>query len=188
MFGRDLSTRERRTVRAGAAVAAVALLTAFVVLPVARHWSTQRSALGVARDRVQRLQGLIRDSAALAAEATAREETRVRAAVRVIRARTPALAASTLQSLLQELATRSRVSITQLNVAAVGDSAGVVPTVPASLSAVTDIYGVADFLTRLRQGNTLLDVREIHVSSTSGLRGDLLQLALTIHAPYLVEP
>jgi hypothetical protein len=26
------------------------------------------------------------------------------------------------------------------------------------------------------------------VSSTSGLRGDLLQLALTIHAPYLVEP
>lgn len=169
-------------------MAGVALLYAFVVLPVVRRWSAREDMVVAAQDRVQRLRTLVRDGPLLAAEADAREAQRTSAMVRVIRERTPALAASALQAMLQDLAARSRVSITRLDVATAPDPASAHPAIPATLSAVTDIYGVADLLTRLQRHSTLIEVREVQVSSTSGLRGDLLQLSLTVQAPYLVEP
>jgi hypothetical protein len=165
----------------------VALVIAYGVIPVARRWGAREAQISAVRDRVGRLQTLIHDADRLAGEAGRRESEAAAFPVRVVRGRTPALAASSLQGMLQDIATRSQVSITRLDVASTPDSAAGPTMLPASLSAVADIYGLAELLTGLQYGPALLDVREVSVSTTSGLRGDLLQVALTVRAPFLVE-
>jgi hypothetical protein len=109
--------------------------------------------------------------------------------VRLVHGRTPALAASALQALLQEYAVAARVSVTRLDVASAGDSAGGgVPAIPATIAAVSDIYGLADFLARVEQGERWLEVTELVVSPNPALRGELLQLSLVVRAPYVLDP
>lgn len=175
--------RERRTVAIGATVAVVALFAAFVALPAARHWRDREVAIEAARDRVARLAGFAASQDKLVAA------TRVEPAgshARALRARTAALAASELQALLQEQARVSRVSVERLEVSSANDSA--TSQVSAALSATTDIYGVADLLTRLHASPVLLSVEELQVTSNPVLRGNLLQLALTVRAPFVVQP
>lgn len=178
--------RERRTVVIGATVAAVALFLAFAVVPTVRRWSDREAAIGAARDRVARLAGLARDQDKLVAASL------VPAAGdrhRGLRGRTAALAASELQALLQELARVSRVSVERLEVSDVPDTPATSgPRVSASLAATTDIYGVADLLARLQSSPVLLAVEELQVSANPVLRGNLLQVAVTVRAPLIVEP
>ena len=56
--------------------------------------------------------------------------------------------------------------------------------IPATISAVGDIWGVSNFVSRLQHGTTLIDIREIAVSPNPALRGELLQLTLVLRAPY----
>lgn len=186
VFQRAVSPREWRTISAALVVAGGALLLAFGVLPVGRRWTAREAQIDAARDRVARLRTLVRDADRIAAEANAGESRAASLSVRLLRGRTPALAASTLQSMLQDVAARSRVSITRLEVASAVEGAGV-RVIPASLSAVTDIFGLAELLTGLQHSRMLLDVREVSVTSSSALRGDLLQVAVVVHAPFLLE-
>jgi hypothetical protein len=186
MSVRRPDARERRTVAIGATVAAVALFVAFGVVPAARRWSDREAAIGAARDRVARLAGLAQDQDKLvAASLVDPPADRLHA----LRGRTPALAASELQALLQEQARLSRVSVERLEVSDVpGNASTPGARVSASLSATTDIYGVADLLTRLQSSPVLLAVAELQVSSNPVMRGNLLQVALTVRAPIVVEP
>lgn len=170
----------------GATVAAAALFAAFVVAPTTRRWSDREAAIGAARDRVARLAGLARDQDNLV---TASVDAAPPDRLRGLHGRTAALAASELQALLQEQARLSRVSVERLEVTNAPDSASRAgPRVSASLSATTDIYGVADLLTRLQSSPVLLAIEELQVSSTPVLRGNLLQVSLTVRTPLVVEP
>lgn len=187
MFGRRIEPRERRTITIAASILVAALAFAYLVLPVARRWSDRESAISAARDRVARLQGLIeqRDQLVRVADERAGDAS---APVRVIRGRTTSLAASTLQEALQEYARLSRVSITRLDVASLPDSvANAERGLPATVSAVTDIYGLADLLTRVQRGALLLNIEELSVAPNPVLRGNLLQLVLTVRAPFILE-
>jgi hypothetical protein len=188
MSARRPDARERRTIAVSLAILGLAALAAFVVVPGARRWRDREVAIGAARERVARLQRLSAQGAELAAvaDAGAREGTGM---LHVLRGRTSALAASDLQGLLQDVARMSRVSVSRLEVSGAAD-----PTqagqerIVATMSATTDIYGLADLLGRLQGGSVLLAVEEVSVSPNPVLRGNLLQLALTVHAPFIVEP
>lgn len=164
----------------GAIVAAVALVVAYGVLPVARRWSAREDAIAVARDRVARLEGLV-----AAGPATALPETAGSALL--VRGRTPDLAGAALQSALQELARTSRVSVSRLEVQADSTEASS-PGVRASLSATTDIYGLADVLARLNGHRPVLAATELAITMNPVLRGNLLQFTLGVRAPWLVVP
>jgi hypothetical protein len=91
---------------------------------------------------------------------------------------------------LQDDARMSRVSVSRLEVSGVADSTPVTQQrmLPATISAVGDIYGLVQLLGYLQHGPQLVDVRDVTILSTSALRGDLLQLSLQVQAPFLVDP
>jgi hypothetical protein len=108
------------------------------------------------------------------------------AGVRLLRGRTTALAASSLQELLREYARESRIGITRLDVAST-PQAGADLVIPATVSAVGDIYGLADLLARLQRGARLIEVRGLTVAPNPALRGELLQISLVLAAPYVPD-
>ena len=176
-----ISARERRTVTWGAIVAAIALVVAYGVLPVARRWSAREDAIVVARDRLARLEGL------LAAGPGAVTIPAATGSPLLVRGRTPDLAGAALQSALQELARTSRVSVSRLEVQTDSSDAAS-PAVRASLSATTDIYGLAGVLPRLNAPRPALAAPGLAITMNPVLRGNLLQFTLGVRAPWLVTP
>lgn len=188
MFAQLLKPRERRTVVIALGTLVLAATLGYVVMPAAQRWKTREAAINAAAARVGRLEGLKESQENIVATATAR--LALDAPLQVIHGRTPALAASSLQAALREYARLSRVSITRLDVAQESDStSGVMNAggIPATISAVTDIYGLADFLSRIQQGVVLLKVEELTVAPNPVLRGDLLQVAIVVRAPFILE-
>lgn len=109
--------------------------------------------------------------------------------VRLVRARTVALAASTLQSMVREYARASVVSVTRLDAAGTPVAAGgATLSLPATISAQGDIYGVADFLRRLQHGAWLVEVTDLTIAPNPVLRGNLLQVSIGLRAPVALEP
>ncbi len=162
--------------RWGATVAVVALAIAYVVLPVVRRWREREEAIASARDQVARLQGVLSAGPASAGDAPPSL---------VIRGRTSDLAGSTLQTLVQELARASRVSVNRLEVRPDSGEAG---ALRATLSATTDIYGLADLLARLQGHVPVLSAEEVSVVPNPVLRGSLLQLTVAVRAPWVEAP
>lgn len=170
------SAREQSTIRWGATVVVVALALAYGVLPLVRRWREREDAIASARDQVARLQGLL-----LAGPVVGNPGT----PALVIRGRTSDLAGSTLQTLVQELARSSRVSVNRLEVRPDSGDAG---TLRATLSATTDIYGLADLLARLQGHVPVLGAEELSVVPNPVLRGSLLQLTVAVRAPWVEAP
>jgi hypothetical protein len=181
--------RERRTIVLGGAVLLAAFLVSTFVLPAATRWRDREAMIDALRRQRAQLTSLGTHREALESLVQARTAALEALPVRLVHGRTPALAASALQALLQEHASAARVSVTRLDVASGGDSATAgVPSIPATLSAVGDIYGLADFLARVEQGERWLEVVELAVSPNAALRGELLQMSLVVRAPYVLDP
>ena len=181
-----LEPRERRTIAIAAAVLGVAMLVAYGVLPYARRWSAREDLIAQRSEQVARLTWLAEHESELrqaTAERIARSGSVDRP--RLLAGRSPALAASALQTLVQGYADESGITVRELNVAGAPDSSSVATeAIPASVSAIGDIWGVSSFVSRLQHGSTLIDIREIGVSPNPALRGELLQLSLGLRAPY----
>lgn len=181
-----LEPRERRTIAIAAAVLGTAMLFAYGVLPFARRWSAREELIATRAAQVARLRWLAEH------ESTLRESAADRIAratgvgrPRLLAGRSPALAASALQTLVQGYADEAGITVRELNVAGAPDSnSSGAEAIPATVSAVGDIWGVSDFVSRLQHGTTLIDIREIGVSPNPALRGELLQLSLVLRAPY----
>ena len=181
-----LEPRERRTITVAATVLAVAMLFAYGVLPFARRWSAREDLIAMRASQVARLRWLASNEAALRQAAT-RRLTRSTASGRptLLAGRSAALAASSLQTIVQGYADEAGITVRELNVAGAPDSASVGgESIPATVSAIGDIWSVSDFVSRLQHGATLIDIREIGVSPNPALRGELLQLSLVLRAPY----
>jgi hypothetical protein len=190
----------------GATIVALSLLVTFVLLPFGRHWQLREAELDGTRARVRELASLAGSARALDSAATATEQWLAARGRRVIRARSRALAASALQSFLQDASDASRLVVTRLDVAsggpesanpgAVAEAAddstagGAASTVIlATLSAHCDITGLADLLAQFAHGPRVMHVGRIAVQTTSALRGaaDMLQVTLTVRAPVIIE-
>jgi hypothetical protein len=180
--------RERRTITIAIWVSVIALALAYVVIPFAQRVSARQTEIALKRAQVGRLTAYVKRHSEIERAVAARAAALDTYGTRVLRGRSPSLVGAEVQHLLQDYARMSRVSVSRLDVAGVADSAGgVTLTMPATLSAVGDVYGLAQLLTYLQQGQHVMEVRDLTIASTSALRGDLLQLSLSVRVPFLVE-
>ncbi|HEX2723635.1 MAG TPA: type II secretion system protein GspM [Gemmatimonadaceae bacterium] len=181
-----LTRRERRTIAAGASVVVIAMVIAFVAVPYARRWSAREELIATGADRIARLQALIDNESRL--RQTVQQREMATGGARLVSGRTAALAGSALQDALQDYATRSRLTVTRLDLAGTPDSSQTgLPGIPISLSAIGDVYGISDFLSLVTQGSLVLEVRQLTIVSNSSLRGGLLQLTLALSAPAIIQ-
>lgn len=204
-----VKARERRVVAVGATVVVLGLLLAYVMLPFARHWNMREQALGAVRAQSDTLAGLIATASQLEAVASAQERSLASSNRRVLHARSATLAASSLQSLLQDASDASHLVVTRLDVAqdlspqssgeVARDSSTIATTqsasrgravsLPATLAAYCDIVGLAALLDHLARAPRVVYIERITVQQNSSLRGapDMLQVTVTLRAPVVLE-
>jgi hypothetical protein len=186
-----LTIRDRRALLWGA-VAVACVLLLYAAIPFVRQWSDRESLIAARQGELARLRG-VKDAEAMLRNAVDARTTRAADfPQRPVTAGTAALAAGVLQGVLQRYADESQLSVSELNVAGEPDSTAVpLAALPATLIALGDVYGVADLLSRVQHGSTLLEVRELTVQvnparkSTGG--GELLQVTLVVRAPFVIE-
>ncbi len=195
--------RERRVIVGGVIVVIVALLAAYVVRPVARQWSDREHEITQSRARVDSLAGLAAAQSSLETAASRAESDLAGRGTRVFHARSLTLAASALQTLVQNAADASHLVVSRLDVApnvgtrtlAAGaaqmadSSSASSPSLPATLAAYGDIVGLAALLDNLARSPRVVRIDKLTVQQNSALRGapDMLQITITLHAPVVIE-
>jgi hypothetical protein len=195
--------RERLVIRVGVSITAVALALTFVVLPFLRHWSARESDIAMLRSQADSLAGLVANAAQIESSAAAQEKSLSESTRRTLHARSAPLAASALQSLLQDASDASHLLVTKLDVAqtvaASGTSAAATSTLPAgtstasslpaTLAAYCDVVGLAALLDHLAHAPRVVYVERVTVQQNSALRGapDMLQVTLSVRAPVVLE-
>jgi len=180
---RRRSRRERLVLLGGAAISIVALGVTFVVLPFLDHWRERETATRARAEQLARLESLASQRGDIERAVSALRELRDRSRGRLLEGSTAAVAASTLQLLLQRYADESRVLVQRVDVAGAGEAAAAgLVSVPARLYAQGDIYGLVDLLFYLQQGETLLVVDDIRI--TAGAGPGLLSVSIALHGYY----
>ena len=163
------SRRERFVVWGGGAIAALGLLLAYVVLPAVDTWRERESRIAVYAEQLARLEALLAQRAALDSAVSALRRDRTQAAERLLAGNTAAVAASSLQRLINRYAEESRVRLDRVDVAGAGASTGdTLVSIPARLTGQGDIYGLVDLLFYLQQGRTLLVIDDFRANSGRG--------------------
>ena len=163
---RRLNPRERRVVLGGALVSATALVIVLVGLPLAHHWAAREAAYTASRERWLRLATLVASTDRLRRALDERKVAHAADEARLVTGATPALAASSLQGLLQRYADESSVQLNRVDVASQPrpDQPGLL-AIPVQLQCQGDIYGLVDFLSRLERGEKLLAIDELSVNA-----------------------
>ena len=208
-FRNATQQRERTVVAIGATIVIVALLAVYVIVPFVRHWTARAELLREVRNNVAELSGLVAAASAFERAATRGEAALAVNPSRIFHARSAPLAASALQSLLQDAANASHLLVTRLDVAqslvtrptqsfgaaapndpAPADSANSFnASLPATLAAYCDIIGLAALLDHLAHAPRVVRVEKLTIQQNSALRGapDMLQVTLTLRAPVVLE-
>jgi len=163
---RRLNPRERRVVLGGALVSATALVIVLLGLPLAHRWAVREAAYTTSREQWLRLSGLAASTDRLRRAVDERRRAHAADEARLVTGATPALAASTLQGLLQRYADESSVQLNRVDVASQPRAS---PTgllsIPVQLQCQGDIYGLVDFLSRLEHGEKLLALDELSLNA-----------------------
>jgi hypothetical protein len=177
-------------IAAGAAVSTLALLVVWLVLPLVRRWEDREATIAAKQTQLAQLRSLVEDESVIRQSLTARERSRRELRDRLLTGATPALAASSLQALLQNYADGSRVALERVDPVAEPGAAGseVLPAIPVQLSGRGDIYGLSDLLTRLQYGRKLLAIDELRVTVIAADHApDLLNFSVQLHGVYGAE-
>ena len=179
-------SRERRVVIGGMLVLALALLTTYSVLPAATHWREREMQLERVRAQVAHLKGMERHASEIESAAAATEARLAGGVRRVIHARSSALGASALQTLLQGAADASGLVVDRVDVGPDLTSEG---DLTATLSAYGDIHGLAALLAQLATAPRIVAVERLTVQINPALRGapDVLRVTVGIRAPVVME-
>lgn len=183
-----ISARERRVVVGGVAIVVASVLLAYVIVPFARRWQAREASIDAARARVAYLTELTSRTTSLERAAADAERAMAEQPRRALHARSAALAASALQSMLQEAADASHVAVTRLDVAPDSAATADAPlSVPATMSVYGDIVGAATLLDILSTGPRIVAVDKLVMQRNAALLGaaDVVQLTLTLRAPVL---
>ncbi|MEO7996721.1 MAG: GspMb/PilO family protein [Gemmatimonadaceae bacterium] len=177
--------RPRQTIIVGAWIVFAALSIVFGVIPQAKRWGAREQQIRIAETKLRELSGVVNGQSQLDSLVRAQEQALTLQPRRVLRSRSRALAASALQSLVQELAEVSNVTVTRLDVANLESSGDL----PITLAANGDIYGLANLLQQIRSARYAVVVDKLITQNNSALRGapDVLQITLSLHAPVIVQ-
>jgi type II secretory pathway component PulM len=188
-FGR-LSRREQRLVAAGAAVTTLALLAVWVVLPFIRDWGDREATIAAKQTQLAQLRSLAEGEATMRQSLAAGRRSRTELLERLLTGATPALAASSLQALLQNYADQSRVALERVDLVAEpgAPSDEGLPAIPVQLSGQGDIHGLSDLLFRLHYGRKLLVIDELRVTGISSDHApNRLHFSVRLHGAYATE-
>lgn len=198
------ATRELRLIIGGAAIVLLALVTNFAVLPFVRRYQSREVALTATRARVRFLSELTSRTADLESAAADAERALSAQSRRVFHARTSTLAASALQTFLQDAADASHLAVTRLEVSpddsvradgSTPDGSGNKTAdqaemhIPASMSAYGDIRGVVMLLDFIAAGPRVVSIDRLSLTRNSALVGaaDVVQITLSMRAPALPQ-
>jgi hypothetical protein len=185
--GPEITARERRTIRLGLLVTLVALGLVWGVLPFARRWRAREDVIATESERLARLHGLVANEDSLRV-LTLQRAAALEEGPRLLAGRTPALAASELQSVLQNYANQSLLTVSGLDVTGAPEtSEGALTLIPATVSAIGDIHGITDMLTLIQDGPVMLEVSELTVRPNPALRGELLQMTVTLRGAWMPD-
>lgn len=178
--------REQRVVIGGAVVLLVAFTFTYGVLPFARAWQQREERIALAQARASRLASLVQQASSLEQAAATAETALAGSSRRVLHAASVPLAASALQSLLQDAGDGAGMAVDRVDVDADVDSTG---TLGATLSAYGDIHGLASLLRLLEQGPRVTRIVSVSVQQNSALRGapDVIQVSVGVRAPVIVD-
>jgi Type II secretion system (T2SS), protein M subtype b len=183
---RSEQQRERLVVSGGAVIATVALLVVYGMLPLWRHFQTRELQIAAARERAGLYAGYTAGTRDLERAADADERWLAASPRRALHTTEAPLAASALQTLLQDAAEGAGMAVTRVEVEPESDSTS---AVRGTLTAVGDIHGLAALLRTLETGARLVQVERFAVQQNSALRGapDVLQLSLSVRAPVILD-
>lgn len=181
-----VKARERRVVIGGAMVIVMALLFARLVTPQWQAWQQREARVAAATSRLSQLQGLVRDREQLERSANEAERALAGAPRRVLHAQSVTLAASAVQSLLQDAVDGAGMVVNRVEVSSTPDSTG---ALEGSLSAYGDIHGLSALLHTLNHGPRVATIERMVVQQNSALRGapNVLQVQLTVRTPVLID-
>jgi hypothetical protein len=169
----------------GATVLALALTAVYAVIPFTSRWQAREKVIAAEVERLERLRGLVADEAQLSAAVLEHERALDSGERRLLSGGTAGLAASELQSRLQDFADFSAVTVSGLDVTGEPETSEGMPMIPATVSAVGDIYGITDLLHLIEQGPLLLEISDVSLSPNPALRGGLLQMRVALRAAYI---
>lgn len=159
-----LEPRERRVIAVGAIASVILLAIMWVVLPAAQHWSSRDARLAATREHWMRLASLVASTGRLRQTLDVATQSSAADQDRLVGGTTAALAASTLQALVQRDAGESAVQLERVDAAGEprADKPGLL-AIPVQLQARGDLYGLVDFLGRLQHGSPMLVVDELTI-------------------------
>ena len=183
-----LSPRERRVVTGGVAVSALALIAVYLILPFIHRWEEREEAIAVKADQVARLEAMVQAEPALRETLAELESAREGYVGAFLTGRTAALAASTLQTLLNGYADRSRVTLQNVDIGREAEELGEgLARIDLQLRVLGDIYGLVDLLFYIQNGEKLLvpDGLSVATARARGSTEELLTWTLSLHAYYL---
>jgi type II secretory pathway component PulM len=191
-----LKPRERRVVVGGAIVSALTLVIMGIIMPIADHWTARESSYAASRAQWVRLSVLAASTDRLQRALDDQKLTLAAEENRLVAATTPALAASTLQSMLQQYAQQSAIQLQRVDAA--GEPKAAKPgllEIPVQLSGTGSVAGLVDFLSKLERGDKLLVIDELAVNAgidnpdasivdVGGGQSQSLQWTLRLHGLY----
>ena len=172
-------------------VSTLALLAVWVVLPFVRRWQDREAAIAAQESQLMQLRTLVQGDPKGRQSLTLRRRAQGAVRQRLLIGSTPALAASSLQALLQAYADTSRVTLDRIDPVAEGGTTGdqdLLP-IPVRLSGHADIYGLTELLNHLQHGEKLLVLDEFSVNAggVAGSKPDLLVFSVRLHGAYSPE-
>ncbi|MEJ2237798.1 MAG: type II secretion system protein GspM [Gemmatimonadales bacterium] len=174
-------------VAVGGGVSVVALLAVMVVLPQGLRWMDREDQIAIQSEQLARLEALVSREDSVRRQLTDLQQARVSADRLLLEGETAAVAASSLQLLLNRYATESRVALARVDaVSRTPESGRGVLEIPARVAVQGDIYGLVDLLFYVQHGEKLLVIDELRVSETRVGQGsqDLLTVSIGVHGYY----
>jgi hypothetical protein len=175
-------------VTGGVAVSALALIAVYLILPFIHRWEEREEAIAVKADQVARLEAMVQAEPALRETLAELESAREGYVGAFLTGRTAALAASTLQTLLNGYADRSRVTLQNVDIGREAEELGEgLARIDLQLRVLGDIYGLVDLLFYIQNGEKLLvpDGLSVATARARGSTEELLTWTLSLHAYYL---
>jgi type II secretory pathway component PulM len=191
-----LKPRERRVVLGGAIISAVVLVVMGVIVPIADHWTSRESAYAASRAQWEKLSVLAASTDRLQHALDGQKMALAAEENRLVDGTTPALAASTLQGMLQQYATGSAIQLQRVDAA--GEPKAAKPgllEIPVIMSGTGSIAGLVDFLSKLERGDKLLVIDELAINAgldipsasimdVGGGQSQALQWTVRVHGLY----
>jgi type II secretory pathway component PulM len=209
---RARNPRERRFITAGAVASVVALVTVFVALPLGARWSAREGSIEAKRDQLARLDDLVRRQEPIRAALQARRSAHEALADRLLTGATLDVAGSALQELVQRYAVESEVELGRFDLERArstrasdeeslpdgsprdtpqsrDDPLPGVQTIPARITADSDVFGLVALLNRLQNGEKLLLIDEIRINSHTPQEDgrQILGWSLYLRAPFMTN-